>query len=113
METKMDVKRSGKGETATEISRAFDIPQTSIMTTLKDKVRIQEHVQGSAPMQSTVITKQRVGLIAQVEKLLIVWLEDQNQHQAPVSLGIIQEKARSLYEELKRKQGEEFYSQAL
>ncbi|CAM2103072.1 unnamed protein product [Caretta caretta] len=34
-------------------------------------------------MPTTVITKQRVGLIAQVEKLLIIWLEDQNQRCAP------------------------------
>ncbi|KAG6935977.1 tigger transposable element derived 1 [Chelydra serpentina] len=57
-------------------------------------------------MVSTVITKQRIGLIAQVEKLLIVWLEDQNQRRAAVSLGIIQEEAMSLYGELKTQQGE-------
>ncbi|XP_059572388.1 uncharacterized protein C7orf50 homolog isoform X1 [Alligator mississippiensis] len=107
METKMEIiKRAEKGETPTEISRALDIPRTTIVGISKDKVRIQEHVKGSAPMQSTVITKQRVGLIAQVEKLLIIWLEGQNQRRAPVSLGIIQEKARSLYDDLKKQQGE-------
>ncbi|KAG6931703.1 tigger transposable element derived 1 [Chelydra serpentina] len=106
LETKLEImNRSEKGETPTEICRALDIPQVISVTILKEKVRIQEHVKGSTPMQLTVITKQHVGHIAQVEKLLIVWLEDQNQCCASVSLGIIQEKARSLYDALKKQQG--------
>lgn len=109
METKIEIiKRAEKGTKATEIARALDIPRTTIVTILKDKARIQEHVKGSASLQSTVITKQRGGLLVQVEKLLIAWLEDQNRHCAPVSLGIIQEKARSLYDDLKKQQGESF-----
>ncbi|XP_028929217.1 zinc finger protein 496-like [Ornithorhynchus anatinus] len=107
METKMEIiKRAETGETPTQIGRALDIPRTTIITILKDKVRIQEYVRGSAPMQSTVITKQRVGLIAQVEKLLVVWLEDQNRGRTPVSLGAIRDKARSLYHQLKAEQGD-------
>ncbi|XP_019335264.1 tigger transposable element-derived protein 1-like [Alligator mississippiensis] len=88
------------------MGRALDIPRTTIVIILKDKARIQEHVKDSAPMHSTAITKQCVGLIAQAEKLLIIWLEDQNKCCAPVSLGIIQEKARSPYDDLKKQHGE-------
>ncbi|XP_053145994.1 tigger transposable element-derived protein 1-like isoform X2 [Hemicordylus capensis] len=107
MQTKMEIiKRAEKGERPSQIGRALAIPRTTIVCILKDKKRIQEHVKGSACMQSTVITKRRVGIIAQVEKLLISWLEDQHQRRAPVSLAIIQEKARNLYNDLKRQQGE-------
>ncbi|XP_019375874.1 PREDICTED: CENPB DNA-binding domain-containing protein 1-like [Gavialis gangeticus] len=107
METKKEIiKGSEKGGTPTEMGRDLDIPRTAIMTIPKDKARIQEHVKDSAPMHSTVITEQCVGLIAEVEKLLIIWLDDQNKHRPPVSLGIIQEKARTLYDDLKKQQGE-------
>ncbi|XP_068238386.1 tigger transposable element-derived protein 1-like [Palaemon carinicauda] len=47
-------------------------------TILKDKECIVEHVKGSAPMTGTVITKQRSGLIIKMERLWVLWLEDQN-----------------------------------
>ncbi|MEE6509355.1 hypothetical protein FKM82_025734 [Ascaphus truei] len=79
LETKQNIiKRSEKGETNTEIGRALDIPRTTIVTIIKDKARILEQIKGSAPMQGTTI-RQRVGHIAEVEKLLIIWLEDQSQ----------------------------------
>ena len=45
----------------------------------------------------------------EMEKLLSVWMQDQYQHQQRVllSLMLIQEKAKSLYEYLKKKHGEE------
>ena len=64
-------------------------------TIIKDKERILKHVKGSAPMQSTVITKQRSGLFIEMERLLVLWLEDQHQWHIPVSLMLIQEKAKS------------------
>ncbi|XP_038608665.1 zinc finger protein 500-like isoform X2 [Tachyglossus aculeatus] len=107
METKMEIiKWAETGETPTQIGRALDIPRTTIITILKDKARIREYVRGSAPMQSTVITKRRVGLIAQVEKLLVGWLEDQRRGRTPVSLGAVRDKARGLYHQLKAQQGD-------
>ncbi|MEE6460213.1 hypothetical protein FKM82_000895 [Ascaphus truei] len=78
LETKQNIiKRSEKGETNTEIGHALDIPRTTIVT-IKDKARILEQIKGSAPMQGTTI-RQRAGHITEVEKLLIIWLEDQSQ----------------------------------
>ncbi|XP_066959213.1 tigger transposable element-derived protein 1-like [Macrobrachium rosenbergii] len=45
--------------------------------------------------------------LVEMEKLLTAWLEDQNQRNVPVSLGVIQEKARQLYEAVaQKKKGE-------
>ncbi|XP_065436021.1 tigger transposable element-derived protein 1-like isoform X2 [Chrysemys picta bellii] len=107
LSTKLEmIQRSERGETPTEISRALHIPRSTVSTILQNKERIQERVKDSAPMQSTVTTKQNVGLNGQVEKLLFIWLEDQTQRCAPVSSGRIQEKARSLYDDLKKQHGE-------
>ncbi|XP_068208095.1 tigger transposable element-derived protein 1-like [Palaemon carinicauda] len=108
MEVKLDIiKRSKNGETPTNIGRALGLSHSTVATILKDKERIVKHVKGSAPMISTVITKQRSGLIIEMEKLLVLWLEDQNQRRIPVSLMVIKEKAKRLFEALKKERGEE------
>ena len=40
-----------------------------------------------------------------MEKLLTVWMQDQHQSWVPLSLILIQKKAKSLYEDLKKKHG--------
>ena len=108
MEVKLDIiKRSQKGERPTDIGRSLGLSRTTVATIIKDKERIMEHVKGSAPMKSTVITKQRSGLIIEMERLLVIWLEDQNQRRIPVSTMVIQEKAKRVFEVLKKEKGEE------
>lgn len=107
MEVKVDIiKRSEKGETPTNIGRLLGLSRTTVSTIISNKKRILEHVKGSAPMKSTVITKQRSGLIIEMERLLLHWLEEQHQRRIPVSLMLIQEKAKRFFESLKREKGE-------
>uniref|UniRef100_A0A8C4RA68 HTH CENPB-type domain-containing protein n=1 Tax=Eptatretus burgeri TaxID=7764 RepID=A0A8C4RA68_EPTBU len=107
LEKKLDIiKRSDRGENLSQIGRSLDLNRSTVGTIIKDKTRILQHIKGSAPMKSTIITKQRSGVIANMEKLLILWLEDQNQRHAPLSLVLIQEKAKGLYGDLKNKRGE-------
>ncbi|XP_064080659.1 tigger transposable element-derived protein 1-like [Macrobrachium nipponense] len=108
MEVKYDVvKRSEKGETNTEIGRALGLSRMSVVTIVKDKERILKHVKDAALMKATVINmKQRSQSIVEMEKLLMIWLEDQNQQRVPVSLSVIQEKARELHEAVVKKNGE-------
>ncbi|XP_064083878.1 putative CENPB DNA-binding domain-containing protein 1 [Macrobrachium nipponense] len=108
MEVKYDVvKRSEKGETNIEIGRALGLSRTTVVTIVKDKERILKHVKDAAPIKSTVINeKQRSQSIVEMEKLLMIWLKDQNQRRVPVSLSVIQEKARELHEAVVKKFGE-------
>ncbi|XP_064081201.1 tigger transposable element-derived protein 1-like [Macrobrachium nipponense] len=108
MEVKFDVdKHSEKGETNTEIGRALGLRGTTVVTIVKDKERILKHIKDAAPMKATVINvKQRSQSIVEMEKLLMIWLEDQNQRRVPVSLSVIQEKARELHEAVAKKHGE-------
>ena len=59
------------------IARDMNLSHSTVSTILKDKERICEAVKGSAPMQSTIITKQRSGPIHEMEKLLYIWMKDQ------------------------------------
>jgi len=102
IELKMEIiKRSERGETPTNIGKVLGYSRSTIGTILKDKERIMEHVKGFVPMKATIITKQRSGLLIEMERLLVIWLEDQNQRNMPISLGLVQEKARSLFNDLK------------
>ncbi|XP_064108006.1 tigger transposable element-derived protein 1-like [Macrobrachium nipponense] len=107
MEFKVDIiKRSEKGETLTNIGRSLGLSRSTVATIIKDKERIVEHMKGSASMKATVITKQRSGLIIEMERLLVLWLEDRNQRHIPVSLMVIQEKAKRMFNALKKEKGE-------
>ena len=70
---------------------------------IKDKKRIIQHVKSAAPMQSTITSKRRGHLIEEMENLLQTWIEDLHQQHIPISLMLIQEKALSPFEDLKRK----------
>ena len=63
-----------------------------------------EHMKSAVP---TIIMKKRGKVMEEMEKLLSVWMQDQHQRRVLLSLMLIQEKAKSLYEDLKKKHGEE------
>ncbi|KAK1327341.1 hypothetical protein QTO34_018110 [Cnephaeus nilssonii] len=107
MEVKGDrIRRSEKGETPRNIDRSYGQSPTTVSTIIKDQKHILEHVKGSAPMTSTVVTEQRSGLIIEMERLLVLWLDEQYQRRIPVSQMLIQEKAERLFEALKKEKGE-------
>ncbi|XP_077592789.1 putative CENPB DNA-binding domain-containing protein 1 [Stigmatopora nigra] len=102
MEVKLDiVKRSKRGETPTSIGRALDLSRSTVATIIKDQDRILEHVKASPHMKSTIISKQNGGLMMEMERLLVLWLEDRHQWGLPVSLVLIQQEAKRLFETLK------------
>jgi hypothetical protein len=90
------IKLADSGEPNTKIAQRLELPRTTVVSIMKDKSRILEEVKGQAPMQAKYI-RQHAGLIAEMEKLLIVWLDDQTCCQIPLSPSVIQAKARSLH----------------
>ena len=63
-----------------------------------------EHMKSAVP---TLILKKRGKMMEEMEKLLSIWMQDQHQRQVLLSLMLIQEKAKSFYEDLKKKHSEE------
>ncbi|XP_066940984.1 tigger transposable element-derived protein 1-like [Macrobrachium rosenbergii] len=58
-------------------------------------------------MKVTVINMKRCSQnIVEMEKLLLIWLEDQNQQRVPARLSVIQEKARELHTAVVKRNGE-------
>uniref|UniRef100_A0A8C9SKK2 HTH CENPB-type domain-containing protein n=1 Tax=Scleropages formosus TaxID=113540 RepID=A0A8C9SKK2_SCLFO len=102
MKMKMIKKYEG-GQNLSAIARELGLSVSTVNTIVKNAARIKEHVKGCAPLKSTIITKQRSGAIYEMEKLLMMWMEDQIRKCVPLSLMNIQAKARSLYEDIKGK----------
>ena len=88
------------------VVRAYNMNRSTVGTIYKQKDRIMEHVKGAVPMQSTIISKRRGKVLEEMEKLLAIWLEDQRQRRIPLSLMLIQEKALTIFEDVKAKAGE-------
>ena len=55
----------------------------------------------------TTVRRQRVSIIADMEKVLDLWIEDQTSHNVPLSQGLIQSKALALFDSIKAEKGEE------
>jgi hypothetical protein len=91
------------GQSVTAMARELSLAVSTVNTIVKDAFRIKEHVKGTACMKSTIITKRREGAITEMEKLLTIWMEEQIQERVPLSVMMIQAKARSLFEHLKGK----------
>ena len=100
------IKKLDAGERMVSVAHAYNMNCSTISTIYKQKDRIMEHVKNAVMMQSTVITKKRGRTIEEMEKLLMIWLEDQRQRRISLSLMLIQEKAKGIFDDLKKKAGE-------
>jgi len=85
------------GQCLSAISRELGLSVSTVNSIVKDADRIKEHVRSSAPMKSTIITKQRSRAIYETENLLTIWIKDQIQKHVPLTMVLIKAKARSLY----------------
>ncbi|XP_066970071.1 tigger transposable element-derived protein 1-like [Macrobrachium rosenbergii] len=121
-------------KTNTESGHALELNRTTVQSIVKDKecvvqkhmkdgASVQKHMKDGASVQkhmkdgasvmavtpkatTTRLSKLHNPNLVEMERLLMVWLKDLNQRNVPVSLGLIQEKARESYEALVRKRGE-------
>ncbi|XP_067566187.1 putative CENPB DNA-binding domain-containing protein 1 [Pseudorca crassidens] len=107
METKVKIiEKVERGEKMVDITHSYNVNHSTIGTILKNKHKIMEHFKSAVPMMLTIILK-KCGKGMEMEKPLSVWMQDQYHRRVPPSLMLIQEKVKSLYEDLKKKLGEE------
>ncbi|XP_066879268.1 putative CENPB DNA-binding domain-containing protein 1 [Kogia breviceps] len=106
METKVKVtERVERGEKMVDVAHSYNMNHSTIGTILKNKDKIMERVKSAVPIMSTIMLKHGKEM-EKKEKLLSMWMQDQHQHRVLLSLMLIQEKDKSLYEDLKKKHGE-------
>ncbi|XP_066895622.1 putative CENPB DNA-binding domain-containing protein 1 [Kogia breviceps] len=106
METEVKIiERVEQGENMVDVTCYYNMNYPTISTILKNKDKIMEHVKSAVLMMSTIISKKHGKVMEELEKLLTVWLQDQHQRRVLLSLMLVQEKAKSFYEDLKKKHG--------
>lgn len=87
-----------------DVAYTYKTNCSTISMILKNKDNIMECVKSAVLMMSTIISKQHRKVLEEMEKLLSVWLQ---QDQVPFSLMPTEGNAKSFYEDLKKEHDEE------
>ncbi|XP_040194034.1 tigger transposable element-derived protein 1-like [Rana temporaria] len=104
MKAKM-IKLYDEGVTQAEIGRRLGYTRTTVNTVIKNREKLLAEIKSATPVNTTTIRK-RDSIVADMERLLILWIENQTTRHVPVNQAIIQTKALSLFNDLKAKKGE-------
>ncbi|XP_037371544.1 tigger transposable element-derived protein 1-like [Talpa occidentalis] len=106
LQVKLEVlRRFEAGEKLSRIGQALGLSTSTVATIRDNRDKIRASSQAATPLAAARLTRSRSLVMENMERLLSVWIEDQTRRRAPVSVVLIQEKARSLFEALKREQG--------
>nr|XP_031313335.1 tigger transposable element-derived protein 1-like [Camelus dromedarius] len=92
------------GEKLSRIGRTLGLSTSTVATIRDNKDKIRASSQAATPQAATKLMCSCSLVMENMERLLSVWIEDQNQRNVPVSVVLIQ-KACSLFQELKQAQG--------
>ncbi|XP_054426242.1 tigger transposable element-derived protein 1-like [Pteronotus mesoamericanus] len=107
LDIKLEVlRRFEVGEKLSQIAKALNLAVSTVATIRDNKEKIKASSQIATPSRASRLTRHRSAVMESMERLLRVWLEDQNQRNMPLSVAMIQEKAKSLFDDLQHEQGE-------
>ncbi|MEE6465110.1 hypothetical protein FKM82_006454 [Ascaphus truei] len=99
------IKLSEQGMCNAEIGRKLHLPRQTVSTIVHGKEKVLMEIKSATPVNTKVIRK-RDNLIADMEKVLVVWIENQTSHNVPLCRAIIQAKALSLFNNMKADRGD-------
>ena len=96
------INRLEKGERIANICRALGLAKSTVRTIRNNADRIKESAKSGTRASAKRICYSRSSTMERMEKMLSMWIEDQNQRHLPISMLVVQAKARSIYEDLSK-----------
>jgi hypothetical protein len=99
------IKLSEQDTSHPDIGHKLGTPRSSVSSILKVKDKVLDEIKKATPVHTKHIRK-RDGLIADIEKVLKVWIQDQTSHNIPLSTGIFQARALDLFNAIKAQRGD-------
>ncbi|XP_036607845.1 CENPB DNA-binding domain-containing protein 1 [Trichosurus vulpecula] len=107
LDVKLEVlRRFEEGEKLSQIAKALGLAISTVATIRGNREKIKASSKAASPSRVSQLTRHRSAVMENMERLLSSWIEDQNRRNEPMSTMIIQEKAKSLFDDLQREQGE-------
>jgi hypothetical protein len=106
------LKRLEAGKRQVDVGRPLSLATSSITTMTQNSEKIKTHSKCATAITATKLTRSRSNLL---ERLLSIWIEEQNQRHIPMTQLIIMEKARSIFscvQEQRRIKNRDIWSQS-
>ncbi|XP_026550069.1 tigger transposable element-derived protein 1-like, partial [Notechis scutatus] len=101
MKTKKEIIEKHRcGMRVTDLAKEYNKPKSTISTILKQKAAIKA---ANVARRVAMLTKQRPQVLEEMEKLLLVWLNEKQLAGYTVSEAVIREKARTIHGNLCQK----------
>lgn len=95
------IKRFEKGERKIDIGRALGLNEATVRTILRESEKFKREGQKASTSIGTQSTRNRSDKMIEMERLLLIWIEDCNHTRIPLSTNIIKTKALAIFSALK------------
>lgn len=93
------IKKREEGASVADLARIYNRPSSTICTILKNKDKIKDI---DAPVGISRISTKRSHILDNVEKLLLLWINEKQMHGETINQYIICDKAKTIYADLIR-----------
>ena len=94
------IRRFNSGDWAVDIARDMALAPITVRTIFKLADKIRASGQNLTPLTATKVTRSRSNAMERMERLLSMWIEDQNEWNMPLNQLVIIGKAKRLFEKL-------------